>query len=233
MPESVTDRPTKAHEQVFLLTKEPRYFYDADAIREPPTDNPGGAAYYSSRGLATPQFPKHNPHRGDGGNGGYPAPAGRNRRSVWEIATEPYPDAHFATFPTALVEPCILAGTSERGCCPECGAPWKRETESERIVRRPDKPHAYNKASSELGGCRDLNFSSSGGGETRVTTLGWSPSCDHGLEPVPCTVLDCFSGSGTTALVARKHGRRSIGIELNSEYAALAAKRLHQLSLFA
>lgn len=62
-------------------------------------------------------------------------------------------------------------------------------------------------------------------------TLGWLPSCAHGLEPIPCTVLDPFAGSGTTGLVARKHGRRSILIELSSDYCELAARRTRQLSL--
>ena len=127
MPESVTDRPTKAHEYVFLLTKSAKYFYDADAIREP----------HQSDALERTLNPKHKygkapdsfgngetAHQGMGAN-----PAGRNRRTVWEIATQPTPEAHFATFPEALVEPCIKAGTSEYGCCPACGAPWKRIVE--------------------------------------------------------------------------------------------------------
>ena len=80
MPESVKDRCTKAHEYLFLLTKNQRYYYDADAVKEPKAD-----------------------------------PAGRNRRSVWTVPTQPYKEAHFATFPELLIEPCILAG------CPVSG----------------------------------------------------------------------------------------------------------------
>jgi hypothetical protein len=63
--------------------------------------------------------------------------AGRNLRSVWTVATQPYPGAHFATFPPKLIEPAIKAGTSERGVCPECGAPWERVVERERFGKAP------------------------------------------------------------------------------------------------
>ena len=121
MPESVQDRPTKAHEYMFLLTKSPRYCYDADAIQEP---------------------------------------TGANKRSVWEITTQPYPDAHFATYPEKLVEPCIMAG------CP-------------------------------LGG----------------------------------VVLDPFAGSGTPMAVAQRLGRKGVGNDLNTEYLALASKRMGSIAL--
>jgi len=107
MPESVTDRPTKAHEYVFLLTKSERYFYDAASIREPDagTDHPRSVLHRPE-----PTGGLMSPHAGirkaDGRNGD-----GRNRRSVWTIATQPYPEAHFATFPEDLVKPCILAGS--------------------------------------------------------------------------------------------------------------------------
>ncbi|HXJ92650.1 MAG TPA: site-specific DNA-methyltransferase [Terriglobia bacterium] len=113
MPESVTDRPTKAHEQVFLLSKSRSYYYDSEAIREPDlgTDHPRTvhleASLEPSNGLV-------GPHAGirtaEGRNG-----AGRNKRSVWTVATQPYPDAHFATFPPKLIEPMVLAGCPRGG----------------------------------------------------------------------------------------------------------------------
>lgn len=116
MPESIKDRPTKAHEYLFLFAKSERYFYDADAIKGQTT---------------------------------------RNKRSVWTVTTKPYKGAHFATYPPELIEPCILAGSPEGG-----------------------------------------------------------------------TVLDPFTGSGTTGAVAIKHGRRFIGTELNPEYGELARERM-------
>ena len=101
MPESVTDRPTKAHEYLFLLAKGERYYYDAEAIAEPSV-YPG-----DDRGSRT------DSRRGTGCNSmnGGPNGTSRNKRTVWTIATQPYSGAHFATFPEKLVEPCILAGS--------------------------------------------------------------------------------------------------------------------------
>lgn len=156
MPESVRDRCTKAHEYIFLLAKSERYFYDAEAVKEPFADerkgNPG----------------KYSPHyqigsdRNDGnqiGAGGDwnsdGSKTGRNRRSVWTVTPKPFKGAHFAVFPPDLIEPCILAG------CPSGGV-----------------------------------------------------------------VLDPFTGSGTTGMVAVKHGRRFVGSELNPEYADMARGRV-------
>jgi DNA modification methylase len=112
MPESVTDRPTKAHEYLFLLSKRERYYYDADAIREAAEfgrrEWVGGAeAVLAGVGI--------DGHRASSYVKGGDPSAGRNKRTVWTIATEPYPEAHFATFPTALVTPCVLAGCPEGG----------------------------------------------------------------------------------------------------------------------
>ena len=123
MPESVTDRCTKAHEYLFLLSKRERYYYDAEAIAEASIragEIPGGC--YAEK-LGDGQFVVANRYAAG------IVPATRNKRSVWEIATAPFSEAHFATFPPALIEPCIKAGTSEKGCCAKCGKPWARQVE--------------------------------------------------------------------------------------------------------
>ena len=231
MPESVTDRPTKSHSTVFLLSKQARYFYDADAIRE--QLSPG--AKIATGAWDGPSGGLHNGRAGVKPDGGVTHPAGANARSVWTIPTEPTPFAHFATWPQALVRRMILAGTSEKGCCPECGAPWVRQTETE-------YEHVNNTAPREMS-----SYVASRGevANKRVTTTGWEPSClcqppgtdlgdfEFTYDPVPCTVLDPFAGSGTTCLVARNHGRHSIGIELNETYLEIARTRLQQLSLLA
>lgn len=159
MPESVTDRPTSAHEHVFLLAPSARYYFDQDAVREPAIHAGKHVRTNGNDGMDA----GYDGHRTrDGLRRGVVVAEARNLRNVWSIATEPTPEAHFATFPQALVERCLKAG------CPEGG-----------------------------------------------------------------TVLDPFVGSGTTALVARRMGRRAVGIDLSSEYLAIAAKRLRQLSLFA
>jgi len=135
MPESVRDRPTKAHEYVFLLSKGARYFYDVDAIAEPSIH----AGEYRKSNGNDDMCSGYDGHRTrDGFRRGITVKALRNRRTVWTVTSHPYKGAHFATFPPKLIEPCILAGTSERGCCPECGAPWTRQvlTESRSNSRR-------------------------------------------------------------------------------------------------
>ncbi len=156
LPESVTDRPTKAHEHIFLMAKNAKYFYDADAIREP-------HAADSIRRTKRKFVYKHKPPGQTGHTrtpDGFCHAKGKNKRDVWRVSTKPFKGAHFATFPPDLIEPCILAGS---------------------------KP-----------------------GDT---------------------ILDPFFGAGTTGLVASKHGRKYIGIELNPAYVAIAEERLNVAQL--
>jgi DNA modification methylase len=237
MPESVTDRCVSAHEHVFMLTKRPRYYFDATAIAEPATaDNRevfrGNGSYTNGRSYQNTATISAN-GKGHVQN----SSATRSCRNVWTIATEAYPGSHFATFPTELASHCIRAGTSERGCCAACGAPWVRVTDKTFVpqrdtigglIRRADGLDASN-------GWKDTPR-----GTTNTTTTGWSPSCqcdeismadpDARLQTntKPCTVLDPFVGSGTTLLVADRLQRDAIGIDLNTGYAEMAVARIER-----
>lgn len=161
MPESVKDRCTKSHEYIFMFSKRPKYYFDHEAIKEPVARGTAerykygfGKAKKKAAIVETGHW-----HTGKDGRdnlcGDMNFNNKRNKRDVWTVATKPFKEAHFATFPPDLIEPCILAG------CPEGG-----------------------------------------------------------------TVFDPFFGAGTTGLVAMKHGRKCIGIELNKEYAEIARRRL-------
>ena len=261
MPESCTDRPTSALEYVFLLTPSSRYFFDMEAVRQkhsgPPVSHYGVA--HGGEGdrdgktwqtLAPNRMREYNP-------------AGRAFRNTdfyyaslkephglicvgdelvgLDVVSEAFKEAHFATFPRRLVEPMIKAGTSERGCCPECGAPWVRVVDKQARTTRPI-PKVIRRDLSP-GVCGDP-----GRHVTETRTVGWKPGCECCIhtevisgftacshqdgepcsppKPIPCTVLDPFDGAGTTRLVAKQLGRRGIGIELNESYAAMAKKRI-------
>ena len=127
MPESVRDRPTNAYEMLFLLAKQGKYFYDAEAIREAHDDKAGPPSRLGT--LKGTNHDRPEPEvRANINNPGKREynPSGRNARNVWSIPTQGRPDAHFATYPDELPRRCILAGTSERGVCAACGAPWVR-----------------------------------------------------------------------------------------------------------
>lgn len=234
MPESCEDRPTKSHEYVFLLTKSARYFYDQYAVREEGTYEPGTRrrAFTSPRACAMGRQPSGNEVEGWVTESGY-----RNLRDVWTIATQAYAGAHFATFPEALVERCLLAGTSEEGCCDECGSPH------ERVVDKPENPFpgsSHTHASDLECGSTQVHASGIPAGtimrqryqaKARDVTTGWRPTCAHDAATVPCTVLDPFGGSGTTADVAQRLGMRCILIELSEPYCRMAAKRFRQRTL--
>ena len=222
MPESVTDRPTNSWEPIFLLAKSARYFMDMEAVKEPVLTEererlrPNGEPTYASFGHDS----------GCGVN-----PSGRNQRNVWSLGPEPYSEAHFATFPTEIPRRAILAGTSARGCCPKCLAPWERVVEkSGGTIGKSWHDHSRDKEAGMsqtvnpgggIGAAKDVN-----GKSYESRTVGWQPTCkcDAG-EPIPATVLDPFGGSGTTGAVAIELGRKSILCELNDHYIPLIEQR--------
>jgi hypothetical protein len=145
------------------------------------------------------------------------------------IATQPYPDSHFATFPSRLIEPLILASTSAKGCCSDCGAPWERVVEKT-FVKQP----AVSPEKAVRGAFDQKVMDESDGregfprGYTATRTTGWQPSCScEGAAVVPCTVLDPFMGSGTTGMVADRLQRNAIGFELSDDYARQAETRIN------
>jgi len=135
--------------------------------------------------------------------------------------------SHFATFPEKLPRKCIMAGTSERGVCSQCGKPWERVVEKEYEHINNTKPR------------ENSSYTASSRGEVanlKTKTLGWQPTCTCDAGTVPATVLDIFAGSGTTLKVACELGRKAIGIELNPKYIELIRNRIaipaNQLKMF-
>jgi DNA modification methylase len=268
MPESVTDRCTKSHEYIFLLTKRAKYFYDADAIRETASESyqndkrPVGVlrqrvnknSKYPNEGQFKKQDQTGNPtytgfndryaakmarngtnipgHSGNFKADGTPICDGisRNARTVWTIATQPRPEAHFATFPDELPRRCIKAGTSARGCCPVCGAPWERVVEYDEPAKKGLTGKEQTEQNLKHGRFLEQRSTLPNGaaGNARANhTTGWQPTCTCGREDtVPCVVLDPFMGSGTVLEIARELKRSGIGIELNPAYIKIARERL-------
>ena len=157
---------------------------------------------------------------------------GANARTVWRIAARPFSGKHFATFPEELPRRCILAGTSEYGVCAECGAPWERVLERN-FQSRDDVSEARGSRGANGQKALDRNNTWDGypRGSTVYHSLGWQPTCPHDALVVPATVLDPFVGSGTTAMVAQRLGRRAVGIDASEEYLRLAVKRVGAVSL--
>ena len=301
MPESIPDRPATSHEKIFFLTKRPRYFYDAEAVRQGragyqrpnapdkiksphgqgftrraeetrqdqiAASSPGSSARrmsgfnerWNNKAEATPRNdgdrwnenagrgfkPRATPPR----HAAYescdrtsledvPTGEGRNLRNyepapleVWAMATQPFSEGHFATFPVELVKRALQAGCPQK-VCSECGKPWVHDREvtysqttnhgdgSRSMVRRGrpdqgddngDRPHLAKS----------------------VRTVGYGPTCDCAAPTAPGRVLDPFGGSGTVAIGANTMSVDATLIELNPDYAEMARRRVQgDASLFA
>lgn len=198
VPTSIPDRLNCTYEVVYVLAKQPRYFFDLDAIRLP-HHSPG-----SSGRAAKPSTATRESWRGPNGmavagltalkaQGRVGHPLGKNPGDVWTIPPGGYRSAHHAVFPVALAERMVAAGCPEARCT-ACRLPWKR-----RVIRSL--------------------------GET-ATRAALAPACDCRATTEPGLVLDPFMGSGTTAVAAERLGREWLGIELNPRFAETASARI-------
>ena len=340
MPESVTDRPTRSHEHIWMLTKAAKYFWDAEAVREKALDS---SVARMRRGVSetnklidgAPGQVPHTVHQARSNDPDREVSTSRQMRDVIEWRPKPFPGAHFAVWPEAIPERFIRAGTSERGCCPHCGAPWARVVEGGFTAHNGNTASQYGEGTTanRLAMLRQAARENGGEYANARQTIGFAPSCTCNHEgiayrpddldliatptgertaddptlqtgragmnrprgdnegsrpitrheqrcyavqlqnapqreqmeaqagpafahyvrldssgarpvpqelleqwiaagwiehvtipeftpypPVPCVVLDPFSGSGTTAKVAVRLGRRAIGVDISSEY---------------
>jgi DNA modification methylase len=226
-PESVTDRPARSHEYVFLLSKSESYFYDAFAVLEP--------ASTTSR-PRTSGMDRRAALRGDAPLARETEPSvtdQRNLRTVWRIATQPTHEEHYAAFPRDLARRAILAGTSELGCCSNCGAQRRRVVEKVRLrdgAPCDDLPAAKTTDKAAPTTAQGVSHNRI---VTSRRTVGWEAGCDCQAELAPCHVIDPFGGSGTVGMVATDLGRHATLVELNPAYVEIAERRCAQTSLFA
>lgn len=215
MPESVTDRPTNAQEKIFLFSKNERYFYDQEAVKETAL-SPAMVRDRNSEQYGSPLG--NLGQRFSAGAREYRADGKRNQRNVWTLPPTPFSGSHFATFPKELPRRAILAGTSVKGVCAKCATPWVRIIDKKVIGRTRLTGH----------GIDDFAGTADRAGEQLTTTLGWQPSCkcaDAG-DPIPATVIDPFFGSGTTGVVAQELWCSCIGIDLSEKYAEICKERM-------
>ena len=215
MPESVKDRCTKAHEYIFLLSKSDQYYYDSQAIMEEAQDwgtrdRANGKYHNEGTGL--------NPHTGLEKSYTH-----RNKRSVWTVPVKPYHDAHFAVFPTTLIEPAILAGCPPK-ICSECGTPYEREMVTIEVPERETRDNMVGVIPKRD---KTSRMNSKDMKPLIQEDRGFTKNCScSGSQTSAGRVLDPFGGSGTTALVADRHGRDATIIELNQKYVDIAENRL-------
>jgi len=192
LPGGSSDKPISSHEYMFLLSKSEDYYYDAEATKETAVEtNEDGS------------FKK------------------RLKRDVWIVPVASFKGAHFAVFPTKLIEPCIAACSSNYGCCDKCKKPYKRLVEKNRYATRPGKKNKIDK--------KGFANRDSGRHLTETKTLGWEKNCScdsTGLDK--CTVMDIFCGSGTTGVVAMQNNAKFIGIDGQKEYIEIARTRLEE-----
>lgn len=225
MPSSVKDRPTVDFEDVLIFAQRGSYYWDQEAGREEWADGRRGASGDTRNHYQVDACP-HSGGRDSSTLGTGSGASGRNMRAAWVINPESTDEEHYAAWPVELAARLIRVTTSERGCCPECGAPWERVVERER--REPNsglaaRQQAYHGHERPRGGIARSALGHAGG--PRTMNEDWHPTCPHDAEPVPCRVLDPFAGLGRTWEAARETRRRFAGVDLSLEYCRIARSR--------
>lgn len=249
MPSSVKDRFANSYEPVFMLTKNKKYWFDLDAVRKPHSSatiernkypHSGGGPYAISRarkpgefgyGLARNKTAQENYKASGMRNAPEPNEpnafnlAGKNPGDLWTIPTQPFPAAHFATFPEKLIIPMIKAGCPKE-ICNKCGKARVRITKpTEEYAKNLGKSWHDNDPNKAISKGQRKDDTRGHRTTANYQTLGWTDcGCDANWRPG--ITLDPFMGAGTTAVVAKKLGRNYIGIELNPEYIKIAEKRI-------
>ena len=234
LPESVTDRVRRSHEQWFHFTKEPRYFSAVDEIREgyEHPESPTARRGPSGPNRGTVVGRKHD----DGGAVGNfnHSPLGRLPGSVWTVPTEPLrvPDHlgvdHFAAFPSEWPRRLIL-GWSPSGVCVECGQGRRPVVDAKPMEVRSS---ARRSKALENGGANRTTTSGTMLTPPERTITGYACDCPDTTAPTrPSVVLDPFAGTGTTVAVAHNLGRHGIGIDLSADYLRLAEWRCNDPAL--
>jgi len=233
MPESVMDRPTRCHETVFLFAKSQKYYYDNEAIKEPISDAMQAAI---DRGVRADKQFKHDEHNRFGkrsGNRAFSDPdslariaSGRNKRDVWFIPTKPSGVLHYAAFPPNLIEPCVLAGSSDKACN-QCCAPWVKEY----IIKEKGTATDTTEYSKKLGGKSAATRTRGNITADTREFVGYKPTCDckRSLDTGKSIVLDPFCGTGVTGEVAIKNKRDFIGIDISEKYCKIAREKIGEV----
>lgn len=222
MPESVTDRLGNRYEYLFLFSKSQRYWFDLLPIREP-VKNPTPSGHMFGGSKKATRLNNGSSERRTGSTYDHIPKGGRNPGDVWTIPTQPFPDAHFATYPLELPRRAIAAGCPPQRCT-HCGVAPARIVRTEQTVTRTTNGPRSAERTYETAGFK-----------TRTVAAhiadGWQ-TCDCGAPMRTGIVLDPFNGAGTTGQAAGQLGRRYVGIDGKAEYLDLALRtRLSQPSL--
>ena len=217
LPDGAKDRPCRAHEYIFQLTKSSKYFYDYFAIMEASVSKRrSGGGFGAKVQEGTFRMDQDRTFTDYGV---------RQKRSVWSYPVSRSGRDHYATYTIELINDCVASSVSEKGCCPKCRAPWKRKLKKIKVIRENSIRDVVKNDIFD-GSIPKVNLQKEEYIDKLIST-GWEPTCKCEIkETIPCLVLDPFNGSGTTGVVAHLKSANYVGIDLNKKYIKLSRERL-------